>query len=299
MSEKPGLDLLTARVTHFRRIAVLGPGVLGGSVALAVGKRHPECPVLLWGRDSERVAEIRATGFEWVTDDLSLAVGDAELIILAVPVGALKPLGRQVLEAGLAEGACLTDVGSIKVHPHESLGKDMKERGVSFIGSHPMAGSERTGFGAADADLFVDAPCILTNENARPEEELQRLMGFWASLGARSSVMSASEHDRLVARISHLPHILSSICALVALENAKDGRFAGQGLRDTSRVAAGDPAMWVEILMENRHRLTGPLRESASILNRFADFLASGDEEGIMKLLEEGQTRRQTLGRIE
>lgn len=299
MSEGPGLGLLTARVTDFRRIAVLGPGVLGGSVALAVGKHHPGSSVVLWGRNPERVTEIRATGFKDATDDLSLAVRDAELVILAVPVGALKALGRQVVEAGLAEGACLTDVGSIKIHPHESLGKDMKERGVSFIGSHPMAGSERTGFGAADADLFVGAPCILTNENEQPEDEVQRLMGFWTGLGARSVVMSASEHDRLAGRISHLPHILSSICALVALENAKDGRFAGQGLRDTSRVAAGDPAMWVEILVKNRHRITEPLRESASILNRFADCLATGDEEAVLKLLEEGQMRRQTLDRIE
>ncbi|MCS5540943.1 MAG: prephenate dehydrogenase/arogenate dehydrogenase family protein [Roseibacillus sp.] len=286
-------------MTDFRRIAVLGPGVLGGSVALAVGKRHPDCSVILWGRNPERVAEIRATGFECVTDDLSLAVHDAELVILAVPVGALKRLGRRVLEAGLAGGACITDVGSVKVHPHESLGKDMKDRSVSFIGSHPMAGSERTGFEAADADLFVGAPCILTNENEQPEDEVQRLMGFWTGLGARSAVMSASEHDRLVARISHLPHILSSVCALVALENPKDGRFAGQGLRDTSRIAAGDPAMWLEILVENRHQITKPLREGASILNRLADSLATGDEEAILRVLEEGQARRQTLDGIE
>jgi len=299
LSEGSGLGLLTVRVTEFRRIAVLGPGVLGGSVALAVRKRHPESSVILWGRNPERVAEIRATGFECVTDDLSLAVRDAELVILAVPVGALKSLGRRVLEAGLPTGACLTDVGSVKTHPHESLGKDMKNKNVSFIGSHPMAGSERTGFGAADEDLFVGAPCILTNENERPENEVQRLMEFWIGLGARSAVMSASEHDRLVARISHLPHILSSICALIALENSEDGRFAGQGLRDTSRVAAGDPAMWVEILLENRHQIAEPLREGASILNRLADFLTAGDEEAILRVLEKGQARRQTLDRIE
>jgi len=96
-----------------------------------------------------------------------------------------------------------------------------------------------------------------------------------------------------------LPHILSSICALIALENSEDGRFAGQGLRDTSRVAAGDPAMWVEILLENRHQIAEPLREGASILNRLADFLTAGDEEAILRVLEKGQARRQTLDRIE
>ena len=286
-------------MTEFRRIAVLGPGVLGGSVALAVSKHHPEKSIALWGRNPERVAEIRATGFEQVTDDLALAVDNAELIILAVPVGALRSLGEKLVALGLRPGTCITDVGSVKVNPHESLGELMEQHGSCFIGSHPMAGSERTGFGAADADLFADAPCILTNDNQQPSSHLDRLGAFWTGLGARSAVMGASEHDRLVARISHLPHILSSVCALVALRNQEDGRFAGQGLRDTSRVAAGDPAMWVEILLENRHQMAEPLLESASALKDLADSLAAGDAEAILKVLEDGQTRRHTLDGIE
>lgn len=299
MSEGSGLALLNTRVTEFRRIAVLGPGVLGGSVALAVTKRHAESSVALWGRNADRVAEIRATGFEQATDDLAHAVQDAELIILAVPVGALRALGGKLVETGLSPGTCITDVGSVKASPHESLGKFMQQHGVCFIGSHPMAGSERTGFAAADADLFVDAPCILTNDNQQPLEQLDRLGAFWTGLGARSAVMSASEHDRLVARISHLPHILSSVCALIALRNQEDGRFAGQGLRDTSRVAAGDPAMWAEILLENRDQIAEPLREGASVLNDLANSLAAGDAEAILRILEEGQTRRHTLDETE
>jgi prephenate dehydrogenase len=95
-----------------------------------------------------------------------------------------------------------------------------------------------------------------------------------------------------------MPHILSSVCALVALRNQEDGRFAGQGLRDTSRVAAGDPTMWVEILLENRHQIAEPLREGASALNDLADFLQAGDAEAILKVLEDGQTRRHTLDGI-
>ena len=252
MSEGPGVGFLNSRVTEFRRIAVLGPGLLGGSTALAVSKRTGDS-VLLWGRNPERVAEIRAAGFEDVTDELDLAVRDADLIILAVPVGSLKSLGEKLVQNGLKPGTCVTDVSSVKVQPHESLGELMQQHGVCFIGSHPMAGSERTGFGAADPDLFVDAPCILTNDNQQPLAQLDQLRNFWEGLGARPSVMSATQHDHLVARISHLPHILSSICAIVALQNHEDGRYAGQGLRDTSRVAAGDPAMWLEILLENRH----------------------------------------------
>ena len=120
-------------------------------MALAVSKLHPEKSVALWGRNPDRVAEIRDTGFEQVTDDLALAVHNAEVIILAVPVGALRTLGEQLVAIGLSPGTCITDVGSVKVNPHESLGELMPQHGASFIGSHPMAGSERTGFGAADA----------------------------------------------------------------------------------------------------------------------------------------------------
>ena len=293
------LGFLTACVTEFRRIAVLGPGVLGGSVALAVHKRHPSTEIILWGRNQERVAEIRAAGFEHATHDLRLAVKGADLVILAVPVGAMEKLGAQVVEAGLEDGVIVTDVGSVKVHPHESLGKLMREKDVCFIGSHPMAGSERTGFGAAHEDLFVGAPCILTNENERPDEEVHRLMGFWARLGAQSAVMSATEHDRLVARISHVPHALASVCALIALKNPEDGKFSGQGLRDTSRVAAGDPPMWAEIHLENKVEVGEPVRESAALLNRLADLLEEGKRDAITAMLEEGQARRQRLNNDE
>ncbi len=289
------LGLLAFGVTEFRRIAVLGPGLLGGSVALAVRQRHPRHAVTLWGRSPERVAEIRAAGFEHVTNDLNLAIDGAELVILAVPVGALETLGRQVLEAGVEPGVFVTDVGSVKVQPHQSLGALMQEKGVVFIGSHPMAGSERSGFGAARADLFESAPCILTNEQGLPDEDVNRLGGFWAGLGARAAVMNAAEHDRLVARISHLPHALAVVCALVALEGEEDGKFAGRGLRDTSRVAAGDPLMWAEILLENRSEVVPPLREAAQVLERLADLLAGGKGEALRAVLEEAQERRQRL----
>ncbi|NIP96812.1 MAG: prephenate dehydrogenase/arogenate dehydrogenase family protein [Akkermansiaceae bacterium] len=282
-------------MTEFHRIAILGPGLLGGSVGLAVRKRHPEFGVTLWGRSPERVAEIRSAGFEHVTHDLALAVKDAELIILAVPVGAMEELGARLLEVGVAPGTFVTDVGSVKVHPHQSLGQLMRERGIAFIGSHPMAGSERSGFDSAHADLFEGAPCILTNENELSDEDVNRLVGFWAGLGARAAIMSAEEHDRLVARISHLPHVLAVVCALVALEEEGAGNLAGRGLRDTSRVAAGDPLMWTEILLENRHEIIPPLRESASVLERLADLLEGGKSSALTTVLEEARERRQRL----
>ena len=294
-----GPCFLHIRVTEFCRIAVLGPGVLGGSVALALRERHPSRSVVLWGRNSARVEEIRSSGWPHVTDILEEAVTDADLIILAVPVDCLEDLGRRILTIGLRKGVCVTDVGSVKAWPHQSLGQLMDSEGICFIGSHPMAGSERTGFGAADADLFLGASCILTNEHQQPEESVTQLATFWEDLGATTTVMDAEEHDRLVGRISHLPHVLSTVCALAALERVEDGRFSGQGLRDTSRVAAGDPAMWAEILLQNRSQILDPIREAASTLSQMAEDLTKQDRAAILKALADGQVRRRALDRKE
>ena len=162
-----------------------------------------------------------------------------------------------------------------------------------------MAGSEKTGFKAAHPDLFAGAACILTNEHHLAKGVVRQLSQFWEDLGSNVSVMSAQEHDRLVGRISHLPHVLSTICALEALRHPEDGRYSGKGLRDTSRVAAGDPSMWAEILLQNRSQITSPLREAASELLRVADQLENEDRAAILKVLTEGQRRRNTLDREE
>ena len=195
----------------------------------------------------------------------------------------------------MAPDAFVTDVGSVKVHPHRTVGALMKREGRCFIGSHPMAGSEQVGFGAASADLFDGATCILTNDNERPDADVNRLVAFWAGLGSRVAIMDAEEHDRVVARISHVPHLLAVVCALVALEREDDGGLAGGGLRDTSRVAAGDPLMWTEILGENRQEVLPPLRESIRIMERLAGILEDGRDEALETVLEDAQRRRNLL----
>ena len=158
-----------------------------------------------------------------------------------------------------------------------------------------MAGSDLTGFDAADPDLFQGAPCILTNDGGLEDEEINRLVGFWAGLGARAAIMSAEEHDRLVGRISHAPHVMAVVCAFVALSQEENGHFAGGGLRDTSRVAGGDPQMWAEILLENRKAVVEPLRECASALGHLATLIETGSEDPLVTALEDAQRRRKLL----
>ncbi|MDA7891401.1 prephenate dehydrogenase/arogenate dehydrogenase family protein [Akkermansiaceae bacterium] len=269
----------------FSRIAILGPGLLGGSVGLAAQAAGHE--VILWGRNPERVEAARKIGLE-ATCDLRVAVLNADLVILAVPVGVMGRLFES-LNGDLKPGTLVTDVGSVKVLPHEVAGR----HGVPFIGSHPMAGSEQTGIEAARADLFKGAACALTNDQERPDSELQALAAFWQNLGCSTSEMNSQDHDRAVARISHLPHAMAVATAGAALRFPGDESLAAGGFRDTTRVASGDPAMWAEIMVENRAALTAALKDAQKEIREMLDHLAKPDKKGLQNYLSEVKARKE------
>lgn len=272
-------------MSKFKRITILGPGLLGGSVGLAA--RRSGFEAVLWGRKEERVEAARELGLEGTTD-LAAAVGGADLVILAVPVGAMDALAGLVKE-NLKEGALVTDVGSVKGLPHEVA----KAHGLPFIGSHPMAGSEQTGIEAARGDLFEGAACALTNNEGRSEEELKSLVEFWECLGCRVRVMKAADHDRAVARISHLPHAMAVATAAAGLRFEGDESLAAGGFRDTTRVASGDPAMWAEIMMENREALGDALKDAQNEIREMLAQLAESDKKGLEDYLARVKERKE------
>lgn len=269
----------------FSRIAILGPGLLGGSVGLAAQIAGYE--VVLWGRNPERVEATRKIGLE-ATTDLRGAVENADLVILAVPVGVMGDLLGS-MKGDLQPGALVTDVGSVKVLPHEVA----DEIGIPFVGSHPMAGSEQTGVESARADLFDGAACALTNDQGRPDEELQAVMVFWQKLGCDTSVMTSGDHDRAVARISHLPHAMAVATAGAALRFPGDENLAAGGFRDTTRVASGDPAMWAEIMVENRAAVTAALEDAQNEIREMLDHLAKPDKKGLQSYLAGVKARKE------
>ena len=279
----------------FPNITILGGGLLGGSLALALGTLADPPNVRLWARKDETVEEARKLGIEGVTSDLGDAVKNADLVILAVPVGAMAALVSSALAAGLPEKCLVTDVGSVKRTPHQKITPLLAERGIQFIGSHPMAGSERNGLSAVTANLFHDAACILTNDDRAPANQTAALERFWKSIGCRTAWMSAAIHDELVARISHLPHVIAASAARVCLKDPSEGRFGGGGLRDTTRVAAGNPTMWAEIVIENREALVGPLRETIADLREILASLESGNQEQARQWLTTAKQRRDPL----
>jgi prephenate dehydrogenase len=279
----------------FPHIAILGGGLLGGSLALALASLETPPQVRLWARRSASLEDARRRGIAGATDNLGQAVAGADLVILAVPVGSMPALISAAMAAGLPDTCLVTDVGSVKQAPHQSLAPLLAQRAIAFIGSHPMAGSERVGIAAAHARLFNGAACLLTNDDEAPAALAAALENLWQSIGCQTTWLSAAAHDALVARISHLPHILAASGARVCLTDPSLGRFGGGGLRDTTRVASGNPEMWAEILIENRHALMAPLRESVADLSAILASLEAADQAQACQWLATAKQRRDSL----
>ena len=278
-----------------KRVSILGPGLLGGSIALAVKKHLPEFDLLLWGRREQPLEVARAMGVEQTTTDLSEAISGVDLCILATPVGVMKHLVSQIVATQGDIPLLLTDVGSVKRLPHAEIAPLVKGSAVQFIGSHPMAGSEKTGMEAARVDLMDGATCLVTNEENVEECQVKLLEEFWQSLGCKTRRMSAEDHDYAVARVSHFPHVLASVGATVGLAYNDIAELCGGGMRDTSRVAGGDPGLWTEILMENRDALQRSMRESITDLVDLMDCLEREDREQMHAYLEQAKQKRELI----
>jgi prephenate dehydrogenase len=277
---------------EFQKVAILGGGLLGGSLALALARGFPGTPVALWARRAETVAAAKERGISGATGDLAEAVNGVDLVVLSTPVGAMATVLLAAQTAGLSSDALVTDVGSVKAAPHRVLQPLLDRTGGTFIGSHPMAGSEQTGIEAAHEALFDGAACLLTDDSRVGEPWTGKLGRFWESLGCRVSWLDAAGHDALVARISHFPHLIAAAAAKVALENPADGTFGGGGLRDTTRVAGGDPAMWAEIVTENRDALRGVLSHGIREMSEMLAMLEAGDQEALRRWLEDAKQAR-------
>lgn len=273
----------------FKEIAVLGPGLLGGSIGLALRERGLG-EVRFWGRSEEKLEKVREAGF-FASRELAEVVKGVELVILATPVGFYPELAEQLV--GVGGDFVVSDVGSVKDVVEKETGSILRAGGITFVGSHPMAGSEQGGFEAARADLFEGATCFICPEGH--DELSNELRVFWKSLACSVKEISAGEHDQLVARISHLPHALSSVAARVALRNQGEGQLGGGGLVDTTRVAAGNPEMWTGILLENQEAVMAELRRASEELVTLRELLASQNQEGLVAWLVEAKKLRNDL----
>lgn len=271
-----------------RLITLYGPGLLGGSLALAIQQRFPQTKLRLWARRAAAETGIRDRGIkaDFFTDATAAAHG-ASLIILCTPVETMADLAQQIALADLPDDCLVTDVGSVKGQVVSDLEPLL---GPRFIGSHPMAGSEKTGIEVARENLFEKAACLLT---PRAGVDTSRLRSFWEKLGCRVLEMSPEEHDVKVARISHLPHMMAVVTTLAALRTDPSAvACVAGGFRDSTRVAAGDPGLWTGIAMGNRAALTEQLRAASTALTELLQILDQADESALRQFLAEGKALR-------
>ena len=276
------------------RVAILGPGLIGGSVALALRASSPGTKISIWGRRPEQLAEILQRGIaDSVETDPAAAVSGADLAVLCTPVGSMRKLAA-AMAPGLASSAVVTDAGSVKACVVEQLEPLLGSR---FIGAHPMAGSERSGLAAARADLFAGAPCLITPTPESDTGALRITGDFWKQLGCSVTTMSPPEHDRLVARLSHLPHALAFALVNLVLDTLPAGshHLAGGSFRDATRVAASDPQLWTGILTENRTEVTAALREMSKLLESMASALGDENPDSLLDFLVRAKQHRDSL----
>ena len=274
--------------------------MIGGSLIRAVRAQFPEARLTAWARREEVISLLRDTeglGDE-ATGDISKAVEGADLIVLAMPTGAMADVIEQLVDFPLGSDVLVTDVGSVKGPVESKVGNLVRKKGANFIGSHPMAGSEKTGLKFADGELFHDAPVILTPSMGNEVEGalVNRLREFWEGVGARVSQMSVEEHDRLVASISHLPHLLAAALVRVVLGQTPEvGTFSGGGFRDTTRVSAGPEEMWTGILSDNSEAVSSQLGAFIEELESWKHALDTLDRDQLHGFLSQARKLRESL----
>jgi len=269
--------------------------LLGGSLGLAVKERHLAHRVVGFVRRKASVAECQKAGaVHQATRNLMEAVDGADLIILCTPLAQMGALVEGMLP-GIKRGAVVTDVGSVKTGVVRELESLIARAGAHFIGSHPMAGAEKTGVAAARANLFVNAVCVVTPTRRSNRTALRQVGQFWKSIGGRLIRLTPELHDTLVSRSSHLPHIAAAGLSNLVLNPAQSKQQAelcANGFRDTTRVASGSPEMWRDIALANRKNLKRSLEVYIGELRQFQRALAKSDVKAITKFLESAKQRR-------
>jgi prephenate dehydrogenase len=271
-----------------RKLTILGPGLLGGSIGLAARHRKIAGKVAVWARRQEAADEAYKVGAaDEATTDLFRATDGAELIVLAVPIGAMPALAKQI-----PPGCVVTDVGSVKYTIVNALSHILPK----FVGSHPMAGSEQAGIEAARRELFDGAVCIVTPREDTDKAALQVVFDFWKSLGCQVRTLAPKEHDEIVARISHLPHLVAAaVVNVVCSDGAHPLNFVGPGFKDFTRIASGPPDMWTEIAVENRQEIARALDTLIEDLGKLRAALENADAIELRAMLKRAKHYRDEL----
>ena len=276
-----------------KRLSVLGVGLLGGSLGLAVKSAIKDCHITGYAHRKETLnAALKLGAIDEGYDDPARAVRDADWVVLCTPVGILPSLLASIVPA-LRPGAIVTDVGSTKATVVRVA--DQLVPHIRFVGSHPMAGSEKRGVQFASADLYRGSVCILTPTEQTDPQALAQVDAFWKHLGMRTRQLSPDVHDRLICDVSHLPHALAAALVTMQQEPALD--LVGKGFLDATRIAAGDGALWRDILIDNRENLLQSLGRLQTSLDELKTLLHPEKSAELKAWLDRASERRQSIQR--
>lgn len=267
-------------------------GLLGGSVALTAQRSLGQVKVVGFSHraSTRRKARELSVATEIVDDLASSALG-SDIVILATPIYTFEKIFAEI-RGHLKAGAIVTDVGSTKVLPHRWAARQLPKT-VHYVGSHPIAGSEQRGVEFSRDDLFEQADCIVTATKSTNRQAVRVVKEFWSRMGCRVKQMSPAEHDRVFAKVSHLPHITAA--ALLNANGPRELDYAGKGFIDTSRVASGPANIWVDILAANSANCAKGIDRLKKELDEFKKALKAGDNTKLQKLLGKARERRARL----
>ena len=280
------------RSDKFRRVTIVGVGLMGGSLGMALRKHGVAKEVVgLSQSQSSLVQAIKKKAIDIAETDIAKGIRNADLIVMATPVDSIIKL-LDVINPHLKRGAIITDLGSAKTEIVEAANKILSAPNM-FVGSHPLVGSEKKGVIHATAELFEGSQCVVTPTEQTNKGAVDRIKAMWDKLGCKVGEMSCEKHDQMLSYISHLPHIL----AFGLMESIPDEYidFSPQSLKDTTRIAASSPQMWNDICMANSKNILKALDETITLYSKIRQTIVSGDRKTLMDHFTKAKEKREAI----
>lgn len=280
------------------KITIIGVGLIGGSLALALKERNLAKAVFGYGRDQTRLEEAQKSNvIDAFSTNIKEAIDEANIVVIATPVGTFKDILDQI-EPLISSNVIITDVGSTKSDIVNIVNDVLRDKSSYFIPAHPIAGKERSGFEVSDSKLYDGKKVIITPQETNSPESIDVIDQMWKNVGADVDFMSAESHDNLLGMTSHLPHMLAfSLVNYLVDQNPNASIYAGGGFKDFSRIASGDAVMWRDICLQNKNQIMNHLKGYQSTLDDLLEAINDEDSEKLGQLFTTAKkTRDSWLG---
>jgi len=272
----------------FNKVAIVGTGLVGGSMALAIKKKRLANEVIGVSRHKKTLFTAKKNGIiDRGSQDFDI-IKDADLVVLAAPVNTILNLAKPISKI-VKPGCIVTDVGSTK----RQIVSNLQMVFPGYVGSHPLAGSEKRGVDNAEAGIFCGTLCILTPTGKTDKRALEKIKKLWNALGARVLLLPADSHDKILSFVSHLPHVVAF--SLISIVPGKYLKFAASGLKDATRIASSDSQLWSDIFLSNPKNISTAISLFQDVLSRVKTAIDKKDRKLLVSILKEAKKKRESL----